>query len=534
MAKTKPSPPAATLPSASAVDVQALAERFCLRFKGLARGHGFSRLVGVAESGQKQATDTGWAHEPVTVDHWAQHLLGIYGIGQTPIRDDGTCVFGAIDIDVYDLDHVFVATQVDLLRLPLTVVRSKSGGAHLYLFLSEPAPADLVKGKLMEWAVALGHARVEVYPKQTRLAGAADNGNWLNMPYFGALTPDGAVRVAVLQSGDRVPDPLAFLDHADRVAVSVAQLKGIEPPIDAKHRDLLLDAPPCLQSLAVKQFPKGSRNNALFDIGVYLKKRFPDDWEARVDKYNQTYMDPPLGSKEVQATTKSLQKKQGYFFRCNDDPIVSACNKTICYTRKYGIGQGADDPGVVFGPLVKIKTEPPIWLWDVNGKRIQLSTAELMSQTRFSLRAVEELGIWPTQVKGPRWSEIIREKLQSMDVIEAPPEVTLPGRVRSYLYQFLTHRRLLREFTEQAARGVPVLAEGRVWFHMPTFVQWLQREMRFTIEPSELYAVLRDQRLEDSQKRCGSKNIKLWSLPAFDDLLAAAEEKTNGQSPEEI
>ena len=49
--------------------------------------------------------------------------------------------WAAIDIDVNDIDHTGLEEKVVELELPLVVYRSKSGGAHCYLFLEEPCPA---------------------------------------------------------------------------------------------------------------------------------------------------------------------------------------------------------------------------------------------------------------------------------------------------------------------------------------------------------------------------------------------------------
>jgi len=523
-------------PQAPARDVPALAERFLARFRGLERGHGHSELKAPVIPGEKQEAASAWVHEPTTVDHWTRHLLGTYGIGQTPIRDDGLCCFGAIDIDVYaGFDHVLLATKIDVFGLPLVVVRTKSGGAHLYLFLTEPAKASLVRGKLMEWAMALGYAGVEVFPKQTRLASALDYGDWLNMPYFGALDAETpATRYAILQSGDALRDPAAFLAHADRIAVTPASLERIAAPIDERHRDLLEDAPPCLVSLASRGFGKGGRNHALFDLGVYARKRFPDDWETRVDHYNTTFMDPPLPSAEVQQIIKHLRKKD-YFYRCTQEPIVSACNKQICLTRKYGIGAPNDDPGVTFGALTKVNTEPPIWLWDVNGYRVQLTTQELMAQTRFNARVVDELNILPTPVKPNRWAEILREKLASVTIIEAPEESTMAGRVKAYLHQFLTSKKIGTD-KAAAARGQPFIEKNRVYFSSLVFHGWLKREVRFEIDMRELWVTgLRPLGAEHhTNERCGGKVLNLWSVPVFEGLLALPGESRSGGAVEEI
>ena len=72
---------------------------------------------------------------------WEEHLAGgAKGLGIIPLLDDGISVqWAAIDIDVNDIDHAFLGKKVEDLGLPLVVCRSKSGGAHCYLFLQNPA-----------------------------------------------------------------------------------------------------------------------------------------------------------------------------------------------------------------------------------------------------------------------------------------------------------------------------------------------------------------------------------------------------------
>jgi hypothetical protein len=122
---------------------------------------------------------------------------GDYGIGVIPIREDASCVFGAIDIDEYANGESTraVVEKVAHLKLPLVACQTKSGGIHLYLFLRDkPVRAELVRMKLMEWATVLGHRGVEVFPKQSVLASKEDVGNWINMPYYrGAETNRYAV-----------------------------------------------------------------------------------------------------------------------------------------------------------------------------------------------------------------------------------------------------------------------------------------------------------------------------------------------------
>ena len=49
-------------------------------------------------------------------------------------RENNTCRWGCIDIDEYNFNHLVLITNIRKLKLPLIVCRSKSGGAHVFLF----------------------------------------------------------------------------------------------------------------------------------------------------------------------------------------------------------------------------------------------------------------------------------------------------------------------------------------------------------------------------------------------------------------
>ena len=98
----------------------------------------------------------------------------------------------------------------------------------------------------------------------------------------------------------------------------------------------LAGAPPCLQILFKDKISEGGRNNGLFNIGVYLRKAFPDSWETEIMTYNLMYLEPPLPLSEVTAVSKALSRKD-YIYRCGDAPINAHCDKGLCMTRKFGV-----------------------------------------------------------------------------------------------------------------------------------------------------------------------------------------------------
>ncbi|TIM48781.1 AAA family ATPase [Mesorhizobium sp.] len=130
---------------------------------------------------------------------WQRQLAGEYPLGVSPHRANDTCVWGVIDVDQYsDLSHAGLFERIEREKLPLVVCRSKSGGAHLFLFMAEPAPTASMRDTLEAIVKRLNlPSKTEVFPKQKK-ASEVDSTSWLNMPYFGG---DESDRYAVKKGG---------------------------------------------------------------------------------------------------------------------------------------------------------------------------------------------------------------------------------------------------------------------------------------------------------------------------------------------
>jgi hypothetical protein len=124
-----------------------------------------------------------------------------------------------------------------------------------------------------------------------------------------------------------------FVAYAESRRVSLAGLKEAKPD---KADVPFGDGPPCLQRLATNGFPEGTRNNCLFNLGVYCRKKYGDDWESELEALNYKLMDPPLAASEV----IQVQKSKEYQYTCEQAPLVSVCSKDACLGRKYGVGPG--------------------------------------------------------------------------------------------------------------------------------------------------------------------------------------------------
>ena len=269
----------------------------------------------------------------VLLDNYEDHILGRVGIGVVPVTDGNTCKFGAIDIDKHDtpedIDFRALAFKIEQYRLPLVMCRTKRGGAHLYLFGSEYLPAKQVQRILASWRDMLQIPyKTEIFPKQDSLTtsgGEKALGNWINLCYFDALNSQ---RYAFDSSGL----PITF-----ELFVQLAQSKRItaEDLQELSQREHL-EAPPCVQKMIHTGVESGARNEAMYNVVVYLKRARPDSFFDDALALNRTMFDKPLGPTEAKKVIRSASRRD-YLYKCAEEPCKSLCDRKVCVTREFGI-----------------------------------------------------------------------------------------------------------------------------------------------------------------------------------------------------
>ena len=252
-----------------------LAGEFAVRYAGLRQAYGtFTASNETREDGKasgKNITISKELSDNDLLKLWENHLSGHQSVGIVPIDEHNNCVWGAIDVDEYQLDLKDLAIKIAKQKLPLVLCRSKSGGAHIYIFLNEPVAASMLQRKLRQIAAAIGYGQAEIFPKQTQLLlERGDRGSTLNMPYFGG---ENSTRYAYGTDGAALT-PEEFLEHTKNIELKPSELERLEASPLTETMDWLDQAPPCIQHLVVQGFPKGSRNSGLFNVGVFLRKKF--------------------------------------------------------------------------------------------------------------------------------------------------------------------------------------------------------------------------------------------------------------------
>lgn len=499
-------------------------------FAGFERQHGTHGVPDLDPNGLKWGIKrtAKTLNGPATLEMWEDHIAGKKPLGIVPIRQDNTCTWGSIDIDQYDADIVEIVRKVEDAKLPLVPVRSKSGGLHLFIFFAEPVDAVAAQGVLRDIAASIGFAGSEIFPKQTTiLVERGDKGSWIVMPYYGddyggklkhqrGIKRTGAEMtigefLTIAEKRRVTKQWIADLSQ-QTAAASADPKKKLNGKGDGKRPKLpYSDGPPCLQHLATSGFPEGGRNNALFHIGVYLKKAHPTDWQKHLEADNQAYMKPPLPSEEVDSVIKSLQRKD-YEYKCKDQPMVSHCDSPKCRGRKHGVGVGGSYPEIL--GLDKLDSDPPLWFVDIPGKRIPMTTEELQNYTRFHKKCMDQANVVYKMIPVPVWYSIIGEAMQNVNVIEAPEDISVAAVFLEMLETFLTNR-MKGKTREDILRGAPWEDEesGRHYFQIRHLEQFLQREgVRNVDRPTLKY------RLEQLKGGHGDMNIKghhryVWWVP---------------------
>lgn len=493
--------------------MESYAERMFELFSGLDRAYGIYRLGKVNSDSGKVEGSARTLLDKVTLKLWEDHLAGAAGLGITPIRADNTCLWGAIDIDIYDLSLNQLEVRVKELGAPLTLFRTKSGGAHLYLFLTEPVPAYVVQAKLKEFAKALGYPTAEVFPKQVKLASDKDTGNWINMPYFDyKKTMRYAIRDGVSLT---LPE---FLLVADSLKVSEAQLVQLKLN-QIKVPDDYRDAPPCIVQMFKNGVNKGGRNECLYNMAVYARMKYPDEWEDKVDEYNEKFIIPPLEEREVE-TVKRQNDKKDYFYRCTSNPFSAFCNKDECKKAEYGVGRDSDEesvPIVLDKPMTKIRTNPAILIIGIEGYRVMTDTKTFADSGAFRLLVMEKTDKVIPRFKTARWDKVVSLMHQNIQEVEVPKEVTPEGQLLTLLESYCTGK-MQAKLKEELIKGKPWTHEGKTYFKGNDFYKFITQQGFKEMSLQKVwYTIKHELGGTDVVMRVLNTTQRLWCVPEFVD-----------------
>lgn len=494
---------------------------FCYIFKGNARSRGVWN-----KTTNKVRTE----HDGHNINHFKDHLNGVEGTGAVPIMDDENCVFAVLDLDNHkrkvDLDILEINRIIAAHKLPLIPCRSKSGGVHCYMFFSEPVPAIRIRmaigvwQKLFEMPVSDG---IDLFPKQDHLEKTEDGGraygNWINLPYFDATDTN---RYAVDKAGLK----LGLDEFIAYVLASRITAEKLEDILAHDH----VEAPPCVQRMIQGGVDLGSRNMALYNITVYMKKAFPESYAPMVLDLNQKIFARAIPIEEAKRTIKSAGRRD-YRYKCQDEPCKSLCDSKVCVKRLYGItpedrdemNNAMDLPE--FTGLIKYDTDPPRWSFKMGEKLLEgVNTEELFSFTMLRKAVASKLCVHIPNMSANRWDKILAEMFTTVTTVEVPKETSANGQAVTRLVEYLEKAvsRIMDGYDierehEKLSRGMPcvLIENGEQYgaFRMSDFVKHLKSTRSEDLKGANLYYALRDGLdIRDMVTEVKGKKVSVWGV----------------------
>ena len=498
---------------------------FMNAFRGSEEAHGQTTVGAVGRNGKTEANSR-VVREPLTEELVTNHLEGKHGVGAIPITKENECYFGAIDIDQYDLDHKGLIAKILKFKLPLVVCRSKSGGAHLFCFLKEPTQAKIFREYLTEIAGALGYARAEIFPKQDSiLSERGDVGNFINLPYFKSQQ---TMRYAFDDKGKAMTLE-KFLAVVEKKRTFVASLEKINY---GESREVFADGPPCLQNYVSVGKVDNNRNIFLSQCAPYCKAKYSDNWKNSLEEINQRHCAPPLPASELVSLQNQYQKKD-YFYQCNIEPNSSFCNKEVCKSRKYGIGNKSDHAAELSGLTIML-SDPKLVFLDVNGGRLEITMDHLQNQHLFQKACMEQLMFMPSKIKETDWVTKVNEMLKHAVQLEVPRELTVDGQFYDLLETFCTSR-IRAQSSEELFMGKPWTEDGKTMFMINGLMEFLRQRNFVSFTRAQIQERLKT--LNDGSECNGHKNLRkpdggrttlrVWWVPAFEGVEEQAEVADN-------
>ena len=406
-------------------------ENFKNIFQGLERARGVTYVDKKGADGEKIKGKSFILRERVTEDLWLKHLQGTEpSLGIIPINDENKCRWGCIDIDSYaGFDHKKLINKIKLLKLPLIVFRSKSGGAHVFIFTTVPVEAKLVRDKLLSISAVLGYGGSEVFPKQIELKSEEDTGNFLNLPYFNG---DDTTRYSFDHDGQAANLATFYLLYNEQVQTpeQLEKLKVKRPESEFS------DGPPCIESLTQTKLEDG-RDRVIYQFIQYAKRKWPEDWAKKINQFNYSYFSTPLEDKVIQDKIKFHSKKD-LGFKCNEEPMCNHCDKSLCKTRKFGISGESVFPALT--DLQKVELDQPYYWVNVDGMRVRLDNIDyLMEQRLFRKTVTEQINRKPPRVTVKEFEKYTDLLLTNVELIPAPAGSSLIEQLKSHLEEYCTN-----------------------------------------------------------------------------------------------
>jgi hypothetical protein len=475
-------------------------------FCGNNRGYG----VGEFEGAKQRDTDSKWTPGhvrwtwgPPGREQYHAHLNGDRLLGIGPICDDNRCWFACLDVDNYDIDYSDEMDKIKKTGLPLAVFRTKSGGLRVCVFFCETVETEVIIPRMKQLAGVLGYSGCEIFPKQTKLnVDKGDGPSWIFIPYGGMhgifseqgcmndkgnlMLIDEAMKYCLSLRISNAQ--LIDLFSADTVAKSNGKANGKKHPKGSWMQEdtyektvdtTFWNGPPCLWTLAHRKV-HDMQNYFLLNAGTFLKKKYPENWDAALTWVNFNVLQPS-GNTEKLADAIKRFKHQDYEYTCQQEPICSHCFSDACRRQPYGVGQGGGGIDLELGMTI-VNRVPCIFLINVGTERIAFTSEELLTQQKYKIKCLEHSVPFPNSMKKDEWEQLIRRAIENATTVE-PTSIMKTGaseiEMISEWFSMQVPTWMKYEKNDDDKDVIRVKKEeARIYFKWKNFADFLRRRYR--------------------------------------------------------
>ena len=486
-----------------------LAEKFFEIFSFNPKGHGTTRLLANQFTPEgKQKSESWWVHKPTTKQLWEQHISGNYSIGQVPVNYEGMLQWAAFDVDLYKNNIPFdeIISIINTMDWPFILLRSKSGGAHAYVFFTEETAAAPVIQKMQDFTAFFGFAGAEVFPKQGFIGtgnDAVDFGNWLNMPYDGPQS----LRYA-LKSESEGYTPSEFCDLVESKRIDPSEFHNLTLP--ASEEEPFPDGPPCLNRIFTENLNgEGHRDTSLFNLAIYHARKDKENMSP-VEAWNKKFSEP-LPDRVVRTKIKSASGKE-YRYQCGNDCLKRYCKASVCKTREFGIDSEDLDP--TNQSLIQLRTDPELWYFTHSNVQVCVERKELWNYEflRQAFMAAGRIMLPPR--KQEDWLGLLTSYLNTCTVVDVPPEATGAGQLIEYIQEW---SKLATDDLDLLNNGRPAFdRHGNLVFRMSDLKEHLRLKQFRALPDNKIVEVLQGALLRGKERRIsnGKSTPRCFCIPA--------------------
>tara|TARA_R100000697_G_scaffold25174_1_gene33111 strand:+ start:1236 stop:2798 length:1563 start_codon:yes stop_codon:yes gene_type:complete len=487
-------------------------------FLGLERAYGTFQPKESLREDNKAEGETWIRKNPVEDSLWESHLKGLWpSIGIFPINDEDKCRWGCIDVDEYPIDHVIIAQKIAGKNLPFIVTKSKSGGAHIFLFFKEYVNAGIVHHKIRDLASSMGLGHCEVFPKQEKLLREGNESDWevgsfLNMPYHNGL--DQTDRYAFDDKGN-VLNLDGFLAEVENKSLTTEQLKKLSLK---KEKSEFHDAPYCIEAYLTEngKVQKGSRDNFLFQYAVFAKKKYGESYEDEVHKFHHKNFEEALRPKEIEKIIKQADKKD-WGYKCKDQPMCQFCNKSLCRIRKFGIGEDSviTDVGNVtqYG-----NNDDAIYHITINQESTIVCTVEeLYDQHKFRKKCLVKTKSMPPMMSRNDYDAFVTSLVSKAIEVKTDEEMTPEGQFKIVLAKYISNQANAVDI-DDILNGQCFVddEENKVYFRIDQLQEYMRNRKHAALSTNQVAVFIRSLGGDSTKRKLNNKPGQLVWFVAND------------------